>query len=108
MPTARAALSAAVAASVFCFVPLAAVPAHAVPAATQPSIVVPSAVNYHYKNCKALNKKYAHGVGRSNAKDKTSGKKVTNFKHSTALYKKIIARNHGLDRDHDGSACEKH
>ncbi len=106
MPIVRAALSAAVAASVFCFIPLAAVPAQAVPA-TQPAITLPSAVNYHYKNCKALNKKYAHGVGRSNAKDKTSGKKVTNFKHSTALYKKIIARNHSLDRDHDGIACEK-
>jgi hypothetical protein len=76
MPTARATLSAAVAAPVFCVIPLAAVPAHAVPAATQPFIVLPSAVSYNAKNCKALNKKYAHEVGRSNTKDKISGKKA--------------------------------
>lgn len=107
MPIVRAALSAAVAASALCLFPLGAVPAQAEPA-TPLAITLPSAVTYHYKNCKALNKKYAHGVGRSNAKDKTSGDPVTNFKHSTSLYKKIIARNHGLDRDHDGIACEKH
>ena len=55
----------------------------------------------------ALNKKYRHGVGQSNAHDKSSSKKVTTFTHNTALYKKIIAKNHGLDRDHDGIACEK-
>ncbi len=58
-----------------------------------------------YKNCKALNKKYKHGVGKKNAKDKVSGrsKKVTNFKRHNALY----LRNKHLDRDRDGIACEK-
>jgi len=105
MSTIRTAL-ATVVASAFCLMPLGTLPAQAVPA-SQPAITLPSAVNYHFKNCTALHKKYAHGVGRTNAKDRTSGKRVTNFKHSTTLYKKIIARNHGLDRDHDGIACER-
>ncbi len=67
-----------------------------------------------YKKCMLLNKDYPHGVGRTNAKDKTSGKPVTNFKVSNTLY----AYNDGgsprkpgerdLDRDNDGIACEKH
>jgi uncharacterized membrane protein len=56
-----------------------------------------------YKNCKALNSVYKHGVGRSGAKDHTSGKRVTTFKRSTTLYK----ANKRLDRDRDGIACEK-
>lgn len=58
-----------------------------------------------YKNCKALNKKYKHGVGKKNAKDKVRGKTkpVKNFKKHNALYKK----NKHLDRDKDGIACEK-
>lgn len=106
MPIVRTALSTAVVTSLFCLLPLGLIPAHAA-ASAQPTISLPSAVSYHYKNCKALNKKYAHGVGKSNAHDKSSSKKVTTFKHSTKLYKKIIAKNHGLDRDHDGIACEK-
>jgi len=58
----------------------------------------------HYKNCKALNAKYRHGVGKPGAKDHTSsGHPVTNFKRSSALY----AANKSLDRDKDGIACEK-
>ncbi len=60
-----------------------------------------------YKNCTAVNKKYPHGVGRSGAKDKTSGKKVTTFKKSSALYQEAMSYNRGLDRDKDGIACEK-
>ena len=60
-----------------------------------------------YKNCTALNKKWAHGVGRNDAKDKTSGTPVTNFFHSTKQYKKAMNNNRGLDRDKDGIACEK-
>ena len=60
-----------------------------------------------YKNCTALNKKYPHGVGKSGARDKTSGKRVTNFKKSTAIYKEAMSHNRGLDRDKDGIACEK-
>lgn len=56
-----------------------------------------------YKNCTALNKVYKHGVGKPGAKDKTSGKRVTNFKKSTSLYN----ANKKSDRDKDGIACEK-
>lgn len=60
------------------------------------------------KNCTALNKKYPHGVGKVNAKDKTSSKKkVTNFKKSNSLYAQAMKYNKGLDRDKDGIACEK-
>jgi Excalibur calcium-binding domain len=59
------------------------------------------------KNCTALNKKYAHGVGKANAHDKTSGTPVTNFKRSTRLYNTAMRWNKGLDRDRDGIACEK-
>lgn len=69
--------------------------------------VAPMAVKYKFKNCTALNKVYRHGVGKANAKDKTSGKRVTNFKRSTSLYKKVIGYRKGLDRDKDGIACEK-
>lgn len=56
-----------------------------------------------YANCKKLNKVYPHGVGKPGAKDKTSGKPVTNFKVNKAVYTK----NAGSDRDKDGIACEK-
>lgn len=56
-----------------------------------------------YKNCAALNKVYPHGVGKPGARDKTSGKPVTNFKKSTALYN----ANKKSDRDGDKIACEK-
>lgn len=73
-----------------------------VPAAAA-AVARPSTVKY--PNCKKLNKKYKHGVGKKGAKDKVSGrtKKVTNFKKSNALY----AANRHLDRDSDGIACEK-
>jgi hypothetical protein len=32
---------------------------------------------------------------------------VTNFKHDTAMYNSAMRANRGLDRDHDGIACEK-
>jgi Excalibur calcium-binding domain len=60
-----------------------------------------------WKNCHAVNKRYPHGVGRNRAHDKTSGVPVTNFKRSTKLYKRAMHYNKGLDRDHDGIACEK-
>ncbi len=65
-----------------------------------------------YKNCAALNKVYPHGVGEKGAKDKTSGKRVTTFKVSTAIYSYNDgkAKHRGerdLDRDNDGIACEK-
>lgn len=71
------------------------------------SAAVPKAAKYKFKNCTSMNKVYPHGVGRSNAKDKTSGTPVTTFKRSTTLYKKIIGHRSGLDRDKDGIACER-
>lgn len=61
-----------------------------------------------WKNCTAVHKRYPHGVGRTHAHDATSGVPVTNFKHSTRLYKIAMHYNKGLDRDKDGIACEKH
>lgn len=58
-----------------------------------------------YSNCAALNKQYRHGVAKSGGKDRVKGrtKPVRNFTVNTALYN----ANRGLDRDHDGVACEK-
>jgi hypothetical protein len=56
-----------------------------------------------YPNCKALNAKYAHGVGKVGARDKTTGTPVTTFKRSNTLYRANVGR----DRDKDGIACEK-
>jgi Excalibur calcium-binding domain len=61
-----------------------------------------------WKNCKHVNARYPHGVGRYGAHDKTTGVPVTNFKHSTRLYRLAMHYNRGLDRDKDGIACEKH
>jgi hypothetical protein len=70
--------------------------------------VVPAKVLYKFKNCTAMNKVYPHGVGKTTARDHTSGSTpVTTFKKSTTLYKKIVGYRSGLDRDHDGVACEK-
>jgi len=67
-------------------------------------VVVPAdAATKKYKNCKALNSKYPHGVGKKGARDKTSGDPVTNFRVSSAVYD----RNKHLDRDKDRIACEK-
>ncbi len=58
-----------------------------------------------FANCKALNAKYHHGVGRPGARDHVSGRTapVRNFTVNRTLYN----ANKGLDRDHDGIACEK-
>lgn len=58
-----------------------------------------------YANCAALNQVHAHGVGKKGARDKTSGRPVTNFKVSTRLYNILPSK---LDRDKDGIKCEKH
>jgi hypothetical protein len=60
-----------------------------------------------YKNCTNLNKRYPHGVGRANARDKTSGTPVTRFRRSNRIYRAATSYNGGLDRDKDGIACEK-
>ena len=46
-------------------------------------------------------------MGRTNARDHTSGRPVTNFKKSNTLYAAAMRANKGLDRDKDGIACEK-
>jgi excalibur calcium-binding domain-containing protein len=61
-----------------------------------------------YSNCKALNARYPHGVGKVGARDITkSGDPVTNFKRSSVLYRLATSHNKRLDADHDGVACEK-
>ena len=41
-----------------------------------------------FRNCKALNRVYPHGVGRYGARDHTSsGTPVTNFRRSNRLYR---------------------
>ena len=60
-----------------------------------------------WKNCAAVNARYPHGIGRANARDATSDEPVTTFKRSTKLYRLAMKYNRGLDRDHDGIACEK-
>ena len=61
-----------------------------------------------WKNCAAVNARYPHGVGKAGAHDKTNGVPVTNFTRSNKLYALAMSYNKGLDRDHDGIACEKH
>lgn len=65
------------------------------------------AVTAKWKNCTVVNHTYPHGVGKSTAKDRTSGRPVTNFRHSDSLYAAAMRANKGLDRDKDGIACEK-
>lgn len=66
-----------------------------------------AAVPAQWQNCTTVNKRLPHGVGRANARDKTSGTPVTNFRRDTALYNTAMRANGGLDRDKDGIACEK-
>jgi hypothetical protein len=73
------------------------------PAASASTSTIPA----RWKNCTAVHHRYPHGVGRSHAHDSTSGTPVTNFKHSTPLYNEAMSYNRGLDRDHDGIACEQ-
>jgi hypothetical protein len=81
--------------------------AGATPSPQALAVAMPTKVVYKFKNCKALNNVYPHGVGKATAYDHTSGDPVTDFKKSTALYKKIIGHRKSLDRDHDGIACER-
>jgi hypothetical protein len=63
----------------------------AVAAATLLVAVAPApgstvAVPYVWQSCTHVHTKYPHGVGKANARDKTSGTPVTTFKRSTRLY----------------------
>jgi hypothetical protein len=60
-----------------------------------------------HDNCTNLNKQWPHGVGRAQAVDRSSGKRVTNFYRNTVQYNLADAHNGTLDRDNDGIACEK-
>ncbi len=63
-----------------------------------------------YGSCKKLNAVYPHGVAKSKGLlDRNKAKAVvadpvTNYTVNAAVYN----ANKGLDRDHDGIACEKH
>lgn len=72
-----------------------------------PVVPAEAAVPAQWQNCTVVNKRLPHGVGRANARDKTSGTPVTNFRRDTALYNTAMRANGGLDRDKDGIACEK-
>jgi hypothetical protein len=66
-----------------------------------------SAIPRPFQDCRRLNAKYPHGIGKVGARDKTTtGKPVTNFKRDTYGYMRATYFNKGLDRDHDGIACE--
>jgi hypothetical protein len=66
-------------------------------------------IPHRWKNCTIVNQRYAHGVGKRSAHDRTkSGDPVTNFRRSTALYLAAMRYNKRLDADKDGIACEKH
>jgi hypothetical protein len=60
-----------------------------------------------WKNCTTVDKRYPPGVGKLRAHDATDGDPVTTFKRSAALYLTAMRYNRGLDRDHDGIACEE-
>lgn len=75
------------------------------PAAPAPTTM--DAIPRLYKNCTNLNRTYPHGVGRANARDRTSGEPVTNFRRNTRIYNLAMRWNRRLDGDRDGVACEK-
>lgn len=58
-----------------------------------------------HDNCTNLNKKWPHGVGLKNAKDK--GGTVKNFYRNNKAYWAAENHNGTLDRDNDWIACEK-
>jgi hypothetical protein len=58
-----------------------------------------------YKNCRKVNSIYPNGLGLKGATDKTAGKRVTNFRiTSAAIYN---TNKTALDRDNDKIFCEK-
>jgi hypothetical protein len=65
-----------------------------------------------YSSCAKLNYDYPHGVGKSGAVDRTSGRRVTTFYRSNTTYymndgRVVSKRQYDLDRDNDGIACER-
>lgn len=65
------------------------------PAATKP---------FRYSSCAKLHVRFPHGVGKPGAVDHSAAsRRTTTFTRNKAWY----TANKGLDRDHDGIACEK-
>ena len=60
-----------------------------------------------HDNCTNLNKTWPHGVGLAKARDRSSGRPVTNFYRNTKAYRAAEGHNGTLDADNDGIACEK-
>jgi hypothetical protein len=61
-----------------------------------------------YRSCAHLNSRYPHGIGKVGAHDHTTGAPpVTTFRRSNQLFALAMSYNRGLDRDHDGVACEE-
>ena len=60
---------------------------------------------HHFKNCTDMHRTYKGGVARKGAHDHRSGGGHARYAPhvSTDLYK----ANSGMDRDHDGIACEQ-
>ena len=67
----------------------------------------PARIPVLWSSCKHVNVRWRHGVGKFGAHDITTGTPVTTFKRSNFLYRTAMRYNRGLDRDHDGIACEK-
>jgi hypothetical protein len=69
----------------------------------------PARIPLLWSNCSHVNQRWPHGIGRFGAHDIVKGDTppVTNFKRSNLLYRRAMSYNRGLDRDHDGIACEK-
>ena len=61
-----------------------------------------------HDNCTKFNKRYPHGVGTRNARDRGAADPVTNFKRSNRIYWRAEGHNGSLDRDNDRVACERH
>jgi hypothetical protein len=54
--------------------------------------ITPAEAGVSYRNCTAFHRTYPHGVGKAGARDRTIGKPVTTFKHSTRLNTERCAR----------------
>jgi len=74
-------------------------------ALTLPAQADAAAAVHHFKNCTDMHRTYKGGVARRGAHDHRAGGGHAKYRPhvSTALY----TANKGMDRDHDGIACEQ-
>jgi len=72
----------------------------------RPTVLPAAAAPVHFSSCAKLHGMFPDGVGLVGARDHVAkgAKPVTNFTRNKAWY----VKNKGLDRDHDGIACEAH